>query len=562
MKKLLTILFILFSLCGFSQNIKWTFQSGRLVYVTNQGAYADSASVWAALATTQPSLSGTGFVKITGTTISYDNSTYLTTTGSAANLTGFPTLNQNTTGSAATLTTPRAINGVNFNGSAAITVTAAANTLTGTTLASGITASSLTSFGSSIALGTPASGVLTNCTFPTLNQNTTGSAATLTTPRAINGVNFDGSAAITVTAAANTLTGTTLASGITASSLTSFGSSIALGTPASGVLTNCTFPTLNQNTSGTASNITASSNTSLTSLANLVTVGTIGTGTWQGTLVAGQYGGTGVANTGHTITIGGNVAFSGAFAFTGTLSNTTTVTFPTTGTLAILGANTFTGTQTLAANSTSNAPLVFTASGSSLLTNVVQGAEEIDANGLKYHTNETTAGRGFIPAYQKFTLTSNGSTISTIANFFGTTSNITLVSGAEYIIEIDCYFTNTTAGTVTWTFTNSAAPTSQNIHARFSPAAGIVAPAGSAAATYLEGDVQGNSTAAEALTTSASLTTATTQWAHFSIHLFNGTGTSLKIQATKLVGGTITPLVGSYWTCTRIPTGNIGIFAN
>ena len=30
-------------------------------------------------------------------------------------------------------------------------------------------------------LGTPASGTLTNCTFPTLNQNTTGSAATVTT---------------------------------------------------------------------------------------------------------------------------------------------------------------------------------------------------------------------------------------------------------------------------------------------------------------------------------------------------------------------------------------------
>lgn len=46
-------------------------------------------------------------------------------------------------------------------------------------------------------LGTPASGTLTNCTFPTLNQNTTGSAATLTTPRAIYGNNFDGSAALT-----------------------------------------------------------------------------------------------------------------------------------------------------------------------------------------------------------------------------------------------------------------------------------------------------------------------------------------------------------------------------
>lgn len=70
-----------------------------------------------------------------------------------------PTLNQNTTGSAGSV--------------------AAAN-LTGTTLASGVTASSLTSFGASIALGTPASGTLTNCTFPTLNQNTTGSAATFT----------------------------------------------------------------------------------------------------------------------------------------------------------------------------------------------------------------------------------------------------------------------------------------------------------------------------------------------------------------------------------------------
>lgn len=103
----------------------------------------------------QPALSGTGFVKISGTTISYDNSTYLTSytetdpvvkaingliksngtvisaatagtdyltpTGSAAGLTSFPTFNQNTTGSAATLTTTRTIWGQNFNGSANVT---------------------------------------------------------------------------------------------------------------------------------------------------------------------------------------------------------------------------------------------------------------------------------------------------------------------------------------------------------------------------------------------------------------------------------------------------------
>jgi len=68
---------------------------------------------------------------------------------------------------------------------------------------------------------------------------------------------------------------------------------------------------------------------------------TSGAVTVAGVLV-GANGGTGVANTGKTITLGGNVVtgealtFSGAFAATFTLSNTTTVTFPVTGTLATL----------------------------------------------------------------------------------------------------------------------------------------------------------------------------------------------------------------------------------
>jgi hypothetical protein len=60
----------------------------------------------------------------------------------------------------------------------------------------------------------------------TLTATLTGNASTATklaTARAINGVNFDGSAAITVTADAGTLSGSTLASGVTASSLTSVG---------------------------------------------------------------------------------------------------------------------------------------------------------------------------------------------------------------------------------------------------------------------------------------------------------------------------------------------------
>lgn len=70
--------------------------------------------------------------------------------------------------------------------------------------------------------------------------------------------------------------------------------------------------------------------------ANITTLGTIGTGTWQGGLVAGQYGGTGVNNSGKTLTLGGNFATSGAFATTLTVTGTTNVTLPTTGTLATI----------------------------------------------------------------------------------------------------------------------------------------------------------------------------------------------------------------------------------
>ncbi len=60
---------------------------------------------------------------------------------------------------------------------------------------------------------------------------------------------------------------------------------------------------------------------------------------WTGTL-SGARGGTGVANTGKSITLGGSLTTSGSFDATFTLTGTTTVTFPTTGTLATTaGAN-------------------------------------------------------------------------------------------------------------------------------------------------------------------------------------------------------------------------------
>lgn len=83
---------------------------------------------------------------------------------------------------------------------------------------------------------------------------------------------------------------------------------------------------------------------------NITAVGTIGTGIWNGSVIGGQWGGTGVNNGAHTITIGGNLNFassfttSGAFAVTQTYTGITNVTFPTSGTLLTTTGITINGT--------------------------------------------------------------------------------------------------------------------------------------------------------------------------------------------------------------------------
>lgn len=77
--------------------------------------------------------------------------------------------------------------------------------------------------------------------------------------------------------------------------------------------------------------------------ASLTTLGTVSSGTWNGSVIAGQYGGTGVNNTGRTITLGGNVSTANSFSTSGnfalilTTTAATNVTLPTTGTLATTG---------------------------------------------------------------------------------------------------------------------------------------------------------------------------------------------------------------------------------
>ena len=142
-------------------------------------------SAWATISTAM-----IGDDQVTAAKVADDAVTKVVVTDTT-DATAFPALFESATGNL----TPHTDAGLTYNASNA--------TLTATTFVGALTGN--------------ASGSSGSCT---------GNAATATaleTARAINGVDFDGTAAITVTAAAGTLTGSTLASGVTSSSLTSVG---------------------------------------------------------------------------------------------------------------------------------------------------------------------------------------------------------------------------------------------------------------------------------------------------------------------------------------------------
>lgn len=88
---------------------------------------------------------------------------------------------------------------------------------------------------------------------------------------------------------------------------------------------------------GTASNPTVDIAATYVGQSSITTLGTIGTGVWHGSIIGGAYGGTGVNNGAHTISLGGSLTTSGAYTSTFTMTGDTNVTFPTSGTLATTG---------------------------------------------------------------------------------------------------------------------------------------------------------------------------------------------------------------------------------
>jgi hypothetical protein len=152
-----------------------------------------------------------------------------------------------------------------------------------TTMTAGTASSSTTTGTLVITGGAGVSGTVYAGGFNGPLTGNSSTATTLQTARSINGTSFNGSADITVTAAASTLTGSTLNSGVTASSLTS------VGTLANLTVTNTITGSVSGSSGSCTGNAaTATSATSATTATNMATNRGIGqtvsfSTTWAGT---------------------------------------------------------------------------------------------------------------------------------------------------------------------------------------------------------------------------------------------------------------------------------------
>lgn len=250
-------------------------------------------------------------------------------------------------------------------------------------------------------LGTPASGNLANCTFPTLNQSTTGSAAKWTTARNLAGNAVDGSANVAFSNAF-VVQGTADTGLSGAQFLGALATGIVKNTTTTGVLSIAVagdFPTLNQNTTGSAAKWTTARNLAGNSVDGSANVAFSNAFVVQGTADAGLSG----------------AQFLGALG-TGIVKNTTT-----TGVLSIASSSGATPDYLAPGSSpTLTGTWLFNAAVPIQLASTSTSGLQI------YNTSDQ------VTNFERLELLfiSNSATIRTLIGGTGTTRNLALQSGS------------------------------------------------------------------------------------------------------------------------------------
>jgi len=311
------------------------------------------------------------------------------------------------------------------------------------------------------------------------------------------------------------------------------------------------------------SNLNNVSNVTILGGTNGQVLTTNGAGGLSWTTVSGGGGGASISNGTSNV----NIATSGGNVTVGVGGTANVATFTasnlTLGTGSggnITGANVISGTTIQGfiqptTGTTTTAPIVLTPG--TLLSTPVVGAIEMDGAAI-YATENTTSGRGEMGVFHQYRLTTDSSAFGPgITDFFPATSSIQLEASSIYEIDAQVWFLKTTAGTATWTWTNSSAVQMIKSYyvgtavTGFTTTITTTAPIGGIAA-------QQTSTALAHAAT-ASMTAATNQHFHFKVHVWTNAATNLRLRLTQSAG-TATPRAGSYYAVRKI-SANAGTFA-
>ena len=170
---------------------------------------------------------------------------------------------------------------------------------------------------------------------------------------------------------------------------------------------------------------------------SLTSVGTIGTGSWQGSVIGSTYGGTGVNNGTKIITLGGSFTTSGAHNTTLTTTDNTTLTLPSTGTLATTGNLS-----------------QFAATTSAQLAGVI--SDETGSGALVFATSPTLV----TPTLGVASATSVNKVVLTVP---ATSATLTIADGKTITVSNTLTFTGTDTSTIAFTTGGTVAYTTAKL---------------------------------------------------------------------------------------------------
>lgn len=134
----------------------------------------------------------------------------------------------------------------------------------------------------------------------------------------------------------------------------------------------------------------------------------------------------------------------------------------------------------------------------------------------------------------------------TIADYF--TATISLLASSIYEIDSTAYFLKTTAGTVTWTWTFSSAPTYSTSRWAAGPVTGFTTTIVNGTELYGHAVIEASLTTAHAAT--GSLTSAVRHAFIFRHRVRTNAATTVVLRVTSSAG-TVTPQAGSYMRAIR-----------